>query len=72
VINFLHRSFIKIIPQGTKPTICRDDDDNNILLLANSVKADIIITGDDDLLILDNYKNIKIIKPREFIEKYEI
>ena len=71
IINFLHRSFIKITPHGNIPTICRDVDDNNILLLADSVKADIIITGDEDLLILDHYKNIKILKPREFIQKYE-
>ena len=71
IIDFLYRSFIKIKPQGNKPTICRDVDDNNILFLAESVNADIIITGDDDLLILEKYKNIKILTPREFIEEYE-
>ena len=71
IINFLYHSFIKITPQGNKPTICRNVEDNNILFLADSVNADIIITGDDDLLILEKYKNIKILTPREFIEKYE-
>ena len=31
--------------------ICRDKDDDNILFLAKFIKADLIITGDKDLLV---------------------
>ncbi|MBP7739074.1 MAG: putative toxin-antitoxin system toxin component, PIN family [Spirochaetes bacterium] len=67
---FLDNIFNKIIPQGDLPGLCRDKDDNNILLLAQYVKANIIITGDNDLLSLKEYLKIKIISPRQFIEKY--
>ncbi|MCL4550295.1 MAG: putative toxin-antitoxin system toxin component, PIN family [Bacteroidetes bacterium] len=46
--------------------ICRDKDDNNILETAVAAKANVIISGDKDLLVLKKYKNISIISPREF------
>ncbi len=45
---------------------CRDKKDNFILETALKGKADIIITGDKDLLDLNPYKGIKIISYREF------
>ena len=67
---FLDNVFINIIPNGDIPNICRDNDDNNILLLSQCALADLIITGDKDLLILNKYLKTKIISPRQFIEKY--
>jgi uncharacterized protein len=67
---FLDNVFNNITPNGPLPTICRDSDDNNILLLAQHVKANLIITGDNDLISLNNYFNIKIISPRQFIENH--
>lgn len=46
---------------------CRDPKDNFILEMALNGKADFIITGDSDLLELNPYKEIKIIKFSEFI-----
>lgn len=45
---------------------CRDKKDNFILETAIKGSVDIIITGDKDLLDLDPYKNIKIIKYTDF------
>ena len=70
VVYFLHSEFKIINPQGEIPNICRDKDDNNILYIAESQKADLIITGDKDLLELKEYLKIKIINPRDFIEQY--
>lgn len=67
---FLDAIFNIILPKGDLPAICRDKDDNNILLLAQNVNANIIITGDNDLLSLKAYLKTKIISPRQFIEKY--
>ena len=33
----------------------------------NEIK-DFIITGDDDLLVLKKYKNIRIVKPKEYLD----
>lgn len=53
-----------------KPTrkikACRDAKDNYILEIADEGDVDYIITGDDDLLVLNPFKEIKIITPRKF------
>ncbi len=48
-------------------TICSDSDDNKFLELAVSGMAQYIITGDNDLLILNTYQGIPIITPAEFL-----
>ncbi|MCP5501605.1 MAG: putative toxin-antitoxin system toxin component, PIN family [Leptospiraceae bacterium] len=47
---------------------CRDPKDNFLLEMGINARADFIITGDEDLLVLNPYKNIKIIKYSEFKE----
>ncbi|BAQ66320.1 putative toxin-antitoxin system toxin component, PIN family [Geminocystis sp. NIES-3709] len=51
-------------------TICRDVKDNKFLELAVSGKADFIITGDNDLLILHPFRNIEIITINEFLNRF--
>lgn len=46
--------------------VCRDKNDDKIIGTAFGGKADFIITGDKDLLVLKKYKGIKIVTPREF------
>lgn len=48
--------------------ICRDPDDDKILGLAKNAKPDYIITGDNDLLVLEEFEITKIITPRKFWE----
>jgi putative PIN family toxin of toxin-antitoxin system len=45
-----------------------DPDDNAILSTAVEGKADYIISGDSHLLVLKDYKGIKIITPKKFCE----
>ena len=45
---------------------CRDSKDNFLLELAVSAGADYLVTGDNDLLVLDPYQNVRIIKAFEF------
>jgi uncharacterized protein len=70
VTNYIHSEFKIIKPSGNKPAICHDEDDNNILHIAEYLKADLIITGDKDLLVLEKYTGINIVSPRIFMEKY--
>jgi uncharacterized protein len=48
-------------------TDCRDAGDNKFLELAISGKADYIISGDKDLLILNPFRGIPILTPRSFL-----
>ncbi len=49
---------------------CRDIKDNKILELAESGNADLIITGDNDLLVLNGKFRFSIMTLDEFFEKY--
>ena len=50
-----------------KITACRDPKDNKFLDLAVMGKANYIISGDNDLLTLNPFENIKILTAREFM-----
>jgi len=56
----------------TRITICRDPRDNKFLELAVDGKAQIIITGDQDLLILNPFENIDVLTPRDFLLRYDV
>jgi putative PIN family toxin of toxin-antitoxin system len=45
---------------------CRDPTDDKFLELAVNGRADLIVTGDDDLLVLDTFRGIPIITPAAF------
>ena len=51
-------------------TDCRDAKDNKFLELAVSGKADCIVSGDADLLVLNPFRGIPILTPREFLTRY--
>ena len=46
---------------------CRDPNDDKILELAVNGRADYIVTGDNDLLVMDPFRGITIIRPAEFL-----
>ncbi|MBP7552484.1 MAG: putative toxin-antitoxin system toxin component, PIN family [Spirochaetes bacterium] len=47
--------------------LCRDQKDDFLLKLCEVSNADYLITGDNDLLVLGNYKSTKILKWSNFI-----
>lgn len=47
-------------------TVCRDPEDDKFLELAVNGHADVIISGDADLLVLDTFRGIPIITPAAF------
>lgn len=48
--------------------ICRDPDDNKVLETALTGQAMIIISGDNDLLVLEKFEVISIVSPSEFLK----
>ena len=46
--------------------VCRDPKDDKFLELALNGRADLIISGDDDLLVLHPFRSIPIIDPATF------
>lgn len=48
--------------------ISRDPDDDWIVKVAASSKSDCLVTGDDDLLSLGDFRGIPILRPSDFWE----
>jgi putative PIN family toxin of toxin-antitoxin system len=48
--------------------VSRDKDDDKILQCGLEGNVDFIITGDKDLPVLKEYKNIKTVKPKDYLE----
>jgi hypothetical protein len=56
--------------QEEKIIVCRDPKDDKFLELAVNGQADFIITGDEDLLVLNTFRNIEIITVNEFLNRF--
>ena len=46
---------------------CRDVKDNQILEVAVNGQAQIIVTGDEDLLVLNPFRGISILRPADYL-----
>jgi len=58
--------FVEPLPLPAR--VCRDKDDDIVLATAVAGKANVIVTGDDDLLALKKFRDIRILSPRQFLE----
>jgi hypothetical protein len=50
----------------------RDPDDNKFIELATEARADAIVSGDQDLLVLHPYRGIPILRPADFLNLTEM
>jgi putative PIN family toxin of toxin-antitoxin system len=50
--------------------VLKDEPDNRILECATFGKADIIVTGDKEMLRLGEYDRVKIVSLREYLESF--
>lgn len=55
-------------PEHVARAACRDPDDLKILGLIAPGNADVIVTGDKDLLVIKKFKSAQIMTPRSFWE----
>ncbi len=47
-----------------------DPDDDKFIECAVALKADFVISGDKNLIAIKDYMGIKIVTPREFLDRY--
>ena len=50
-------------------TTCRDSKDDKFLELAVCGNADCVVTGDQDLLVLNPFRGIPVLTPKEFLDQ---
>ena len=58
-----------ICPPALAKPVCRDPDDDAVLALAIAAQADLIVSGDDDLLSLTHFEGIPILTPVQALER---
>ena len=59
----------ELVPITFTVHVCRDPKDDRFLELAINGRADLIVTGDRDLLELNPFQDIPIITPAEYLER---
>lgn len=68
VLSELQKLAEIISPAALPRPVCRDPDDDAVLALGCAAQADIIVSGDDDLLVLKTYQGIRIVTPAEALD----
>ena len=66
IISLLVERGDMLEPASLPLDLCRDSDDVMVLGLAVAAHADFIVTGDQDLLVLNEFRGIPIMTPRSF------
>lgn len=57
-------------PESLTDPVCKDPDDDKFIACALASGTKIIVSGDKHLLDVSGYQGIKVLKPRQFAEKY--
>ncbi len=67
-VGLLQSEMEIVRPQKLQQPVCRDPDDDQIIGTAVAGEAECIITGDKDLLALQQYRGIEIVSPSDFAD----
>jgi predicted nucleic acid-binding protein len=59
-------TFTLLVPDALEAPTCRDRDDDVVLATALAGECVAIISGDEDLLILDPFREIRVLTPSAF------
>jgi putative PIN family toxin of toxin-antitoxin system len=66
VLGVLRWMVSVVEPQPLPSPVCRDPDDDHVLAAAVGGNVDCIVTGDKDLLALEEYRGVRILSPNDF------
>ena len=58
-----------VAPTPLSSRVSRDADDDRVLATAVAAGAAVIVTGDQDLLVIGRYNDIEIVSPRDFLSR---
>jgi len=60
---------VTIVPQAAMVRECRDPKDDKFLELALDGQADLLVTGDEDLLAQHPWRGIPILSPADYLAR---
>jgi putative PIN family toxin of toxin-antitoxin system len=65
-LRLFSETFTLVEPDALDPQACRDRDDDVVLATALAGECRAVITGDQDLLILDPFRGVRVLAPSAF------
>ena len=65
-LRLFEETLTLVAPDALEPPICRDRDDDVVLATALAGGCAAIVSGDQDLLILDPFRDIRVLSPSTF------
>ena len=71
--QFIQRFFLRactLVTISRQVTVCRDPKDDFLLEIAVNGDANLLVTGDQDLLVLNQFEATKIVSFREFEDSW--
>jgi putative PIN family toxin of toxin-antitoxin system len=69
LLDLYRRYATWVDPPPLAGPVCRDADDDWVLATAVAGDAEAIVTGDEDLLLLEAFRGIAILTPRQLIQR---
>ena len=60
-----------IEPPPLPQPVCRDPEDDQVLALAIAAKVELIVSGDNDLLVLGSFEGVPIVAPADAVRLIE-
>jgi putative PIN family toxin of toxin-antitoxin system len=70
MLKFVMTNAVIVKPGKLRQPVCNDPDDDKFFACAMSAGCKTIISGDKHLLKVSGFKEISVLKPREFVERY--
>lgn len=70
IVAFVREHATIVAPARVPPSACGDPDDLPVLGTAVAGAADLLVTGDRELLALGRYQGIPIVTPRQCYESW--
>ena len=70
ILDVLRANAEVISVRSLSEPVCDDPDDDKFLACALAGKCKLIVSGDKHLLKISGFRSIKVLKPREFVNRY--
>ena len=71
-LSILESKLTMVRPAALGEAVCRDPDDDDIIACALGGKAKVICSGDGDLLALNGFRGLEVMKPSVFCQKMRL
>jgi putative PIN family toxin of toxin-antitoxin system len=70
VLELVAASATLVAPPPLSEPASRDPDDDKFLACAVAARAEVVVSGDRDLLAVSPYRRVSVLRPRDFVNDF--